>query len=157
MMKDRETTGKKVYILLTVSVNGVTLSHKSRVTVTLVNTGLDLMHAPTAMKRKSPDDQPPGGESVKRVRLNSSEVLAVVEEDEQPEEVQQVAKPPTKPKRRRIKKLVPPRPFSTVPASASATGPRSAHSEGKNYICVTRKTPLAAYLRRCKSVILDDG
>lgn len=56
-----------------------------------------------------------------------------------------------------IKKLVPPRPFPTVPTSESATGPRSAHKEGKNYICITRKTPLAAYLRRCKDVILSDG
>ncbi|KAK7688991.1 hypothetical protein QCA50_007682 [Cerrena zonata] len=39
----------------------------------------------------------------------------------------------------------------------SATGPRSAHTEGKNYICITRKTPLGAYLRRCKDLILKDG
>ena len=58
---------------------------------------------------------------------------------------------------RRIKKLVPPRPFPTVPASVSATGPRSAHNEGKNYICLTRKTPLGMYLRRCKDIILNDG
>jgi ribonuclease P/MRP protein subunit RPP20 len=64
--------------------------------------------------------------------------------------------PPTNPKHK-IKKLVPPRPFPTVPASVSATGPRSAHKEGKNYICLTRKTPLGAYLRRCKEVIMKDG
>jgi hypothetical protein len=63
---------------------------------------------------------------------------------------------PAKPKHK-IKKLVPPRPFPTVPTSVSATGPRSAHKEGKNYICLTRKTPLGAYLRRCKDVILKDG
>jgi ribonuclease P/MRP protein subunit RPP20 len=65
----------------------------------------------------------------------------------------------TKPgiKRRRINKLVPPRPFPTVPASVSATGPRSAHTEGKNYICLTRKTSLGAYMRRCKDVVLKDG
>ena len=56
-----------------------------------------------------------------------------------------------------IRKLAPPRPFPTVPASVSATGPRSAHTEGKNYICVTRKTQLGAYLRRCKDVVLNDG
>lgn len=56
-----------------------------------------------------------------------------------------------------IIKLVPPRPFPTVPTSVSATGPRSAHKEGKNFICITRKTPLGAYLRRCKNVILVDG
>jgi len=61
-----------------------------------------------------------------------------------------------KPKHK-IKKLVPPRPFPTVPTSVSATGPRSAHKEGKNYICLTRKTPLGAYLRRCKEVIMKDG
>ncbi|KAH8100248.1 hypothetical protein BXZ70DRAFT_1000410 [Cristinia sonorae] len=57
----------------------------------------------------------------------------------------------------KIRKLAPPRPYSTVPTSVSATGPRSAHTEGKNYICVTRKTPLGAYLRRCKDVVLKDG
>jgi hypothetical protein len=63
---------------------------------------------------------------------------------------------PDKPKHK-IRKLVPPRPFPTVPNSVSATGPRSAHKEGKNYICLTRKTPLGAYLRRCKEVIMKDG
>lgn len=61
------------------------------------------------------------------------------------------------PKKRRINKLVPPRPFPTVPTSVSATGPRSAHKEGKNFICLTRKTALGAYIRRCKDVILKDG
>lgn len=58
---------------------------------------------------------------------------------------------------RKIKRLAAPRPFPTVPTSVSATGPRSAHKEGKNYICLTRKTPLGAYLRRCKEVIMADG
>ncbi|OCH90625.1 hypothetical protein OBBRIDRAFT_585237 [Obba rivulosa] len=57
----------------------------------------------------------------------------------------------------KIRKLVPPRPWPSVPASVSATGPRSAHSEGKNYICITRKTNLGAYLRRCKDVVMKDG
>ncbi|OSD02033.1 hypothetical protein PYCCODRAFT_1368121 [Trametes coccinea BRFM310] len=57
----------------------------------------------------------------------------------------------------KIRKLVPPRPFPTVPTSVSATGPRSAHTEGKNYICITRRTELGAYLRRCKDVFLKDG
>ncbi|KZT11105.1 uncharacterized protein LAESUDRAFT_630791, partial [Laetiporus sulphureus 93-53] len=56
-----------------------------------------------------------------------------------------------------IRKLLPPRPFPTVPTSVSATGPRSAHTEGKNNICITRKTPLGAYLRRCKDVFMKDG
>ena len=60
-------------------------------------------------------------------------------------------------RKRKIKKLAPSRPFPTVPTSVSATGPRSAHKEGKNYICLTRKTPLGMYLRRCKEVILNDG
>jgi hypothetical protein len=59
--------------------------------------------------------------------------------------------------RRRINKLVPPRPFPIVPTSVSATGPRSNHKEGKNLICITRKTPLSCYLRRCKDVIIKDG
>lgn len=70
------------------------------------------------------------------------------------------SKPQDKGKRHqrlRIKKLVPPRPFPTVPTSVSATGPRSGHKEGKNLICVTRKTPLARYLTRCKDVIIKDG
>ncbi|KAL0947544.1 hypothetical protein HGRIS_013640 [Hohenbuehelia grisea] len=57
----------------------------------------------------------------------------------------------------KIRKLVPQRPFPTVPTSVSATGPRSAHKEGKNMICISRKTPLAAYMRRCKDVVLKDG
>ncbi|KAF8894745.1 hypothetical protein BD779DRAFT_1467302 [Infundibulicybe gibba] len=57
----------------------------------------------------------------------------------------------------RIRKLAPPRPYPTVPTSVSATGPQSAHKEGKNYICITRKTSVGAYMRRCKNVILQDG
>jgi len=62
---------------------------------------------------------------------------------------------PNRNRRPHIRKLAPPRPFPTV-ASAS-TGPRSAHHEGKNNICVTRKTKLAAYLCRCKTLLVDDG
>jgi len=69
----------------------------------------------------------------------------------------QPGRPSTKKPRCRINKLEPPRPFPTVPTSVSATGPRSAHLEGKNLICMTRKTPLSAYLRRCKDVIIKDG
>lgn len=117
---------------------------------------------PKATKRKSPDDQSQSEQSEKRVKLDVPDMSNVVGDEREPEEVQGVAKPsplPTKPKAKRpkIKKLTPPRPFPAVPTSASATGPRSAHSEGKNYICITRKTSLAAYLRRCKDVILEDG
>ncbi|KAF9533568.1 hypothetical protein CPB83DRAFT_757695 [Crepidotus variabilis] len=58
---------------------------------------------------------------------------------------------------RRINKLKPVRPHPTVPTSVSATGPRSAHREGKNIICITRKTPLGSYMRRCKEIIIKDG
>ncbi|KAK2460646.1 hypothetical protein APHAL10511_007116 [Amanita phalloides] len=53
---------------------------------------------------------------------------------------------PTKPGQK-IRKLVPPPPWSE---------PRSG-KEGKNYISLTRKTALGAYMRRCKALILDDG
>jgi len=59
--------------------------------------------------------------------------------------------------RKRINKLDPPRPFPVVPTSVSDTGPRSSHREGKNMICLTRKTSLGTYMRRCKNVILKDG
>lgn len=59
--------------------------------------------------------------------------------------------------RPKIRKLAPPRPFPTVAPSAPATAPRSLHTEGKNNICVTRRTKLAAYLRRCKALVLEDG
>ncbi|PPQ77579.1 hypothetical protein CVT25_011371 [Psilocybe cyanescens] len=65
--------------------------------------------------------------------------------------------PETAKNRKRINKLAPPRPFPTVPTSVSATGPRSSHREGKNMICLTRKTSLGAYMRRCKDVVLVDG
>ncbi|KAF9646827.1 hypothetical protein BDM02DRAFT_2874357 [Thelephora ganbajun] len=116
---------------------------------------------PTATKRKSPDDQPQDEQSVKRAKLDASNVPKAVQ-DEGAAEEQQPPTPNPPPaesvaKRPKIKKLTPSRPFPTVPASASATGPRSAHSEGKNYICITRRTPIAAYLRRCKDVIVTDG
>lgn len=57
----------------------------------------------------------------------------------------------------KYRKLAPPRPFPTVPTSSSATGPRSAHTEGKNYICITRKAPLSMYLARCKDTVLKEG
>ena len=59
--------------------------------------------------------------------------------------------------RKRINKLDPPRPFPVIPTSVSDTGPRSSHREGKNVICLTRKTSLGTYMRRCKEVILKDG
>jgi hypothetical protein len=55
------------------------------------------------------------------------------------------------------KKLAPARPWPIIPTSVTASTPRSSHNEGKNYICVTRRTQIGAYLRRCKDVILKDG
>jgi hypothetical protein len=68
-------------------------------------------------------------------------------------------KPAPQPSKRRehIRKLAPPRPFPTVPTSVSASGPKSSHKEGKNLICITRNTPLAAYLSRCKKLLVDEG
>jgi len=114
---------------------------------------------PTATKRKRHDDQSQGEQGVKRTKLSAPNSPDEEPVEEEEEEMPKPDPPPAKPvaKRPKINKLTPPRPFPTVPASVSATGPRSAHSEGKNHICVTRKTPLAAYLRRCKDVILKDG
>jgi ribonuclease P/MRP protein subunit RPP20 len=56
-----------------------------------------------------------------------------------------------------IRKLVPPKPFPTISPADSATAARSSRKEGKNYICVTRKTGLGAYMRRCKDLIMKDG
>jgi hypothetical protein len=69
------------------------------------------------------------------------------------------SKPAPQPSNRRenIRKLAPPRPFPTVPTSVSASGPKSAHKEGKNLICITRHTPLAAYISRCKKLLVDEG
>lgn len=64
-------------------------------------------------------------------------------------------------KRPRILKLAPPRPYPTVPIGRSATGPRSTSTRPSPdeplCLCVTRKTALAAYIRRCKSAFLQDG
>lgn len=115
-----------------------------------------------ATKRKSPDDQPQGDQSVKRAKLDTSDAPDAEDDGEVAGMEPAVSKPGPPPaktaaNRRRIKKLTPPRPFPTVPTSVSATGPHSAHSEGKNYICITRRTPLATYLRRCKGIIMVDG
>lgn len=118
--------------------------------------------SPTATKRKSPDDQSQDGRDVKRAKLDIPDMSNAVQDEQASEEAQQVVMPDATPvmpvtKRPKIKKLTPPRPFPAVPSSVSATGPRSAHPEGKNYICISRKTPLAAYLRRCKDIVLEDG
>lgn len=72
----------------------------------------------------------------------------------------QKAPPPSPPKHhtgKTINKLAPPRPVPKVPTSSNATGPYSARTEGKNYICVTRNITLGTYLRRCVGVVQTDG
>ncbi|KAG8742654.1 hypothetical protein FRC10_001137 [Ceratobasidium sp. 414] len=69
---------------------------------------------------------------------------------------QQVAKKAGNASAKRVK-LKPQRPVPTVHPASNVTGPRSSHVEGKNVICVTRATKLATYLRKCKSLVLDDG
>ncbi|KAG9043218.1 hypothetical protein FS837_009863 [Tulasnella sp. UAMH 9824] len=65
--------------------------------------------------------------------------------------------PPPRPPKPNRRKLAPQRPWPSVPTSSNATGPHSARAEGKNKILVGRKTPLGAYLRRCKECVLTDG
>ncbi|KAJ7272989.1 hypothetical protein C8J57DRAFT_1316238 [Mycena rebaudengoi] len=114
----------------------------------------------SSQKRKS--DSP--HDSNKRIRLvdakgvsRAVEVTHLGADSEAAPKISKAVPPQPRPQRRRINKLAPIRPFPTVPKSVSATGPQSAHKEGKNLICITRKTPLAAYLRRCKNAIINDG
>lgn len=57
----------------------------------------------------------------------------------------------------KIIKLKPARPYPTVPTSSSATVPKSRRAEGRNKICVTRRTELGSYLRQCRDVLTKDG
>ena len=57
----------------------------------------------------------------------------------------------------KIIKLKPARPCPTVPTSSSATVPKSRRAEGRNEICVTRRTELGSYLRQCRDVLTKDG
>jgi len=57
----------------------------------------------------------------------------------------------------KIIKLNPARPYPTVPTSSSATVPKSRRAEGRNKICVTRRTELGSYLRQCRDVLTKDG
>lgn len=127
-----------------------------------------------AMKRKN--DTIAGPESGKKVRLseemqsvteNAQDDDAMIQTDSQNNRIEDntaerrvETDPETSkagPSRNKIRKLAPTRPWPVVPTSVSATGPRSAHKEGKNMICISRKTNLGAYMRRCKDVILKDG
>ena len=127
-------------------------------------------------KRNLDSNAATGVQHPKRVKLSTAQGLSdnspqcsitSADQDSTPTDVREKGKgkaieserPETQggPSRPRMNKLQPPRPFPTVPTSVSATGPRSAHTEGKNYICITRKTSLGAYMRRCKDVIIQDG
>jgi hypothetical protein len=57
----------------------------------------------------------------------------------------------------KITKLKPARPYPTVPTSSSATVPKSRRAEGRNKVCVTRRTELGSYLRQCREVLTKDG
>ncbi|KAK7035825.1 ribonuclease P protein subunit p20 [Favolaschia claudopus] len=111
------------------------------------------------MKRRLDSEQRPD----KRIRLDRDQArsrpvrLTPPPPTDPPLPAKLAVPPKPEPQRPRINKLTPARPFPTVPTSVSATGPRSAHKEGKNLICITRKTPLGTYLRRCKNVIINDG
>ncbi|KAI6036997.1 hypothetical protein BKA83DRAFT_4170575, partial [Pisolithus microcarpus] len=65
-------------------------------------------------------------------------------------------------KRLRIRKLAPPRPYPTVPLGRSATGSaldslQRPSPDEPMCLCVTRKTALPVYIRRCTSAFLQDG
>ncbi|KAG9318224.1 hypothetical protein JVU11DRAFT_305 [Chiua virens] len=121
-------------------------------------------------KRKNEDDIEERGHQ-KKPKRNTAAASNLAKEKETPQAMSRapdtssnqpgpsrIPDAQSNPRRRpRIRKLAPPRPFPTVALASSATGPRSAHHEGKNNICVTRKTKLAAYLRRCKALLIDDG
>ncbi|KAE9398356.1 hypothetical protein BT96DRAFT_822167 [Gymnopus androsaceus JB14] len=109
-------------------------------------------------KRPRDNSPPPVIHKKSRITIASRSQAAVVSVDlpKDPEPESTVKQSQTKP-RQRIKKLAPARPFPSVPTAVSATGPRSAHTEGKNLICITRKTSLGAYMRRCKNIIIKDG
>lgn len=111
------------------------------------------------MSNKRKDERGTGEESrEKRVKNNTGAARDQTAQATSREDQSGPSQKPQVPSRRpRIRKLAPPRPFPTVASASSATGPRSTHHEGKNNICITRKTKLAAYLRRCKALLVDDG
>ncbi|CAK5279253.1 unnamed protein product [Mycena citricolor] len=120
-----------------------------------------MMSTTTSKRKPSSLQTATDSASNKRIRLVDAQGRSVAVRVTPPPD------PPTRPstmppadpprQRPRMNRLTPARPFPTVPRSVSATGPRSAHKEGKNLICITRKTPLSAYLRRCKNAVINDG
>ena len=135
-------------------------------------------------KRKHDAEASDDGDRVKKLKANSgaAKPVRMARTDKSSDQTEQsnvqtitvtVAGPstvsdgPPKPapapsrKRLRIRKLAPPRPFPTVPPGRSATSPRSTSlrptPDDPTCICVTRKTNLGAYIRRCKSAFLEHG
>ncbi|VDC03932.1 unnamed protein product [Peniophora sp. CBMAI 1063] len=114
----------------------------------------------STLKRKANDIPASDSERLKRARVESDETRTLTAA---PLQAAKTAVDSGKNQNKNMapavkrRKLAPPRPYPTVPASVNATGPRSTHHEGKNYIAVTRKTKLAAYLRRCKDLVIKDG
>ncbi|KAF9068341.1 hypothetical protein BDP27DRAFT_1392803 [Rhodocollybia butyracea] len=82
--------------------------------------------------KKRGRNSPPVTETSKRLKITSADVSDTVfnaaSSSNMPKDTQEQTK---KENKQRIKKLAPARPFPSVPTSVSATGPRSAHSEGK--------------------------
>ena len=151
----------RLYLLLP----RVTVKQRSRV-LSAMKRKLD--EAEDARKRLKLADG--SGSKTPETQSTTSNSLPLLELEDGPKDIKSKGEKKEEPKdsskpndqgvrhsRRRINKLVPPRPFPTVPTSVSATGPRSNHKEGKNLICITRKTSLACYLRRCKDIIIKDG
>jgi ribonuclease P/MRP protein subunit RPP20 len=101
------------------------------------------------MAKRKRDDSTTEERPTKRVNMN---------EDKGFDQEKLIAPPnhteSSKSKKYTTRKLAPKRPFPTVATSVNASGPKSSHHEGKNLICITRKTPLGRYLQRCKEILI---
>ena len=118
---------------------------------------LFMSHPPMKpLKRKIVDDGNNGEPCKKQKLANPAGTQSLQQPSQNPQANQPGTEKELQQPRRRIRKLVPPRPWPINPAADNPTGPRSA-KEGKNYISLTRKTPIGAYMRRCKALFLDDG
>ncbi|KAJ3770323.1 hypothetical protein FB446DRAFT_172697 [Lentinula raphanica] len=111
--------------------------------------------------KKRPRNSPPTAKKCKKLKLSTADgpIAVDVASTSKPKEtnVTEAPRQPETTTKPLIHKLTPARPFPIVPTSMSASGPRSAHTEGKNLICITRNTSLGAYMRRCKNLIIKDG
>ena len=90
------------------------------------------------------------------VQNNAPGTLPAAKKRSKPKRKNAQGRGPLAPKPK-IVKLKPARPYPTVPTSSSATVPKSRRAEGRNKICVTRRTELGSYLRQCRSVLTKDG